>query len=808
MPKSSKKRKEKVADFSKAKLKLGKGKAVPSNAIDTSFKARSIFLPSQSIVVDKDATEPTTKRQLTFGDLVSHLKHYNSGTRKDALLGFRELFESHWDLVAPSLTTLVNAFVKIFADEASRRWFLPTFVFFNTHQDANVRKQLISFLNWLLPRIPPEDLMPHAPLILLFITSAQTHIFPEIRIDAIRYLDIFLECVPDVVVSGWNEVNGGHGARVLEGYLGILNAGTKYGETEGPLRATSTASVVLTTASKLTVLKSLSKFLEIALRFDSRKDTREDTSHPLDAWFLETAFRSPEDFEMFERRLSIPKNSCNHMWQTHFNADAEWGGIYAPDYPLAEWVSEDFWTLGEVVSSIQTLSQTATGVSGNTAFISHLASTLHSTIIETYLDVAPSVFSPGSTATDTENQLALTVAQIIRTLYYPILRSKQNIEPLHFSNLETIVTYMSTYFPETGRSSQLDSTFEEMNLIFCELISLLVHTSASRDQKTTRKRTQRLGGPFERNKLSIQIGRVMTYITRRLYGEASSPSHIAVQINARAYLACLPTIWGFISNDCSKEMIRAVLDHALKTTSKSTCKGLTVEFVGRLALLGLDPRCTCNLGFNQDADIAQKFEAWVLHLPQVLWELGNTNLPLTQVGHSHTAAYCETPLLIVRRWLQTILCVLLRILQSNSKGAQGPPSEMIQSLQSRLIPYFFIDHPTRGAMVGPYKKLPPMETRPTWSESSLTSRPTRPTSSSRVRLLALDVVVSALVYSSGCKGAIGRSARSKGPFMQKEVSAPASSPTEGLIRAVGEAVSGEVEYDYWIHVSRFAQSFK
>lgn len=60
MPKSAKKKKDKVADFSvdtpslfhdghsadvffrvqKAKLKLGKGKAAANNAIDTSFKAR------------------------------------------------------------------------------------------------------------------------------------------------------------------------------------------------------------------------------------------------------------------------------------------------------------------------------------------------------------------------------------------------------------------------------------------------------------------------------------------------------------------------------------------------------------------------------------------------------------------------------------------------------------------------------------------------------------------------------------------------------------------------------------------------
>jgi pre-rRNA-processing protein IPI1 len=87
---------------------------------------------------------------------------------------------------------------------------------------------------------------PHSPLLLLFTTSAQTHIFPEIRIDAIRFLDIFLEVMPDIVVAGWTEradTRGQvHGGRVLEGYLGILNAGTTYGESGGNSRFSSLLS--------------------------------------------------------------------------------------------------------------------------------------------------------------------------------------------------------------------------------------------------------------------------------------------------------------------------------------------------------------------------------------------------------------------------------------------------------------------------------------------------------------------------------------------------------------------------------------
>lgn len=77
------------------------------------------------------------------------------------------------------------------------------------------------------------DLIPHVPLLLLFASSAQTHIFPEIRIDAVRFLDLLLDAAPESVVCGWNESGHGHGKRVLEGYLGILSAGTKFGGAEG-----------------------------------------------------------------------------------------------------------------------------------------------------------------------------------------------------------------------------------------------------------------------------------------------------------------------------------------------------------------------------------------------------------------------------------------------------------------------------------------------------------------------------------------------------------------------------------------------
>lgn len=70
---------------------------------------------------------------------------------------------------------------------------------------------------------------------MLFTISALSHIFPEIRVDAVRFVDILLELIPDVVVGDWisssvektgeTSAQGASsgGRRILEGYLALLD---------------------------------------------------------------------------------------------------------------------------------------------------------------------------------------------------------------------------------------------------------------------------------------------------------------------------------------------------------------------------------------------------------------------------------------------------------------------------------------------------------------------------------------------------------------------------------------------------------
>ncbi|KAJ7492529.1 hypothetical protein FB451DRAFT_1218647 [Mycena latifolia] len=680
MPKSAKKRKDKAADFSKAKLKLGKGKKLASNAIDTSFKARSIALPSQSITVDKDSNTPTTKRRLTFDDLIVHLKHYNAGTRKDAIAGLRELLDAHPEILESSLTTLINAAVRVVGDE-----------------DATVRKSLLEFFVWIFPRIPTENLVPHATALLLFTTSAQTHIFPEIRVDAIRFLNLLLEYIPEATVAGWNQNGTENGSRVLEGYLGILSAGTKFGETDGPMKATSTASVVLTSGSKLAVLQSLSTFLRWAVSSPSPssqdRDRLESSSvSPIDTWYLASWFRTPEAYGVFNQLLQPrhfpPDNGpVQKTWQEEADLELE-GDCTCPFSLLSPSGSQ--WTFQQLSDIVDNAGKTANEDGDDSIFVRHLARTLHSTLVSTFLDCAPSVFSPNGKVDETQAKLIVAVAEIIRHMYGAILQSTSETESERragaCADLKSILGYMSPYFPfklSGLREIKTEQLFQALNLIYCELTSLLILTS---EVSSTRRDQHGIPGQAgTKNSLQAQTERVSDYVVELLNGASLSTSQLGRPLTQTAYTALLPTIWSLINNanpnmhDISTNVLQATIEHGSRTSSKSALKQVTIEFIARIILLDNESQFQGHLNF--DANIAEKVAEWLNHLPRCLWELGSTNLAATEI----------------------ILRFLIILCQRRSRLANA---QTLASLRLQIVPYFSITHPVRGQIPGPYSKLP------------------------------------------------------------------------------------------------------
>ncbi|KIY47008.1 hypothetical protein FISHEDRAFT_46092 [Fistulina hepatica ATCC 64428] len=701
MPKSSKKRKDKAADFTKAKLKLGKGKQLPSNAVDTSFKAGSIALPMQSIVAQKDNDEPMTKRKLTLVDLLSHIKHYSPIVRKgksssdwsylDAIFGLRELLEHNPKTLEASLNGVMSACVKAIGDE-----------------DAGVRKALLSFFAWLIPKLPvvrplnrhlagvmsfiriKDALVPYSSMLVLFTTSAQTHIFPEIRIDAVRFIDILLEHIPEVVVSGWDEGSGKHGSHVLEGYLGILNAGTKFSDHEGPVQATSTSSVVLTPASRLIVLNSLARFLRKCVMLHDVSDQHFGPTCPTS--FFKYIFSDDAAFQSFERDLQPWLHQANRqglrLWTEEPIPEEE-----CPVYGDLECLSRNpRWTLADLEYAVcAATSASADGPSVNFLFACRLARSLHSTLVSTFLDYAPSVFTPGGNPSEIEMQLVSAVADIARSLYGSIFRASASSisdSAAAAEDLRSILGYMAPYFPFTPSPKsdvKQQKIFQDLNLLFCQMVSFkLLSAPTAGSSKPSGKRTN------EALIAAAEI-RVQEFIVQFLRGQETSMGQIARPPTVGAYASMVPTIWSLINVPSSQktatrgeedalDIVVAVLEHATKTISKSSVKQLTVEFVARLALLETDWQYRGNFSLL-GAGRQRALNAWIESLPKTLWELGSNNLALTEI----------------------ILRFLLRFVQR-----QPLRSPIVAStLCPRMEPYFCIMHPTRGRIVGPFPKLPP-----------------------------------------------------------------------------------------------------
>lgn len=142
--------------------------------------------------------------------------------------------------------------------------------------------------------------------------------------------------------------------------------------------------------------------------------------------------------------------SVHRVWQAKVESDAENLVQHFPQVENA--LTGEPWTLdGLSLSDLKTFLGTQehdstsqstridfvavssvifSGDAGHQTFLTqHLVNTLQSTIVETYLDFAPSAFSPSTSPSETELQLVITVVQIAQCLYQYIMQSSgsQNV---------------------------------------------------------------------------------------------------------------------------------------------------------------------------------------------------------------------------------------------------------------------------------------------------------------------------------------------------------------------------------------------
>lgn len=167
MAKVSKSVREKRKDFAKTKLKVGKSKQLPANHTDTTFRTKAVVLPKQSVT-----QEATVKEARSISHYLALLSHKSGDIRRDALQQLTAHLTAHPPHLSTIITPILQAISPLIIDDTS-----------------SVRAALLELFRSVLRKLPGRVLNAHTDHLLLYISSAMTHISPSIRADSTRFLE-------------------------------------------------------------------------------------------------------------------------------------------------------------------------------------------------------------------------------------------------------------------------------------------------------------------------------------------------------------------------------------------------------------------------------------------------------------------------------------------------------------------------------------------------------------------------------------------------------------------------------------------
>ncbi|KAG8883076.1 hypothetical protein FRB99_004620, partial [Tulasnella sp. 403] len=390
-------------------------------------------------------------------------------------------------------------------------------------EEHTVRKSLLQLYTQVFPLLSPESLLPHAGQFLLHTISALSSIFADIRIDAISFLDLLMEHVPQVFVREQQ--------RVLDAYLSLLNLKSKVGDATSP--AVSAAAANLSSASKSTIFKSLIKFLRVIIASSESAPSSFDNTNPrhIPIWFLRSSFVTEDAYHCFVNVLREGPSHKVVTWQEEVDDAAEEDGI---EQNAASWAfpwtsNRDTWSLDDLQSDLKAEENEDTW-GARFQPVLEIGKVVHSLLISTFLDIAPGIFISGTKAVHTgsiekEVEVLWAVGTLASLVYGSILRrsveaSAVEAGRVYRENLKSILDRMAAFFPfgvelDVRRDLKSEQLFNELNLAYCEMSSLLV-LIGSGSRKGKEKAITATGAE---NMLDPQLRAVGDWVVKVLRGE-------------------------------------------------------------------------------------------------------------------------------------------------------------------------------------------------------------------------------------------------------------------------------------------------
>ncbi|PKI82527.1 rRNA processing protein [Malassezia vespertilionis] len=642
------KKRKAPTDFKKTRQKLGKGKQLASNATNTTFKAKSIALPQQSVTLDRSGSI-RTRRNHTLQDLVQNTRHHAHGARKDAVHGLIELATTYPGFLEQEAPSMLHPVFPLVGDD-----------------NPAVRAAVAQYLKCALAMLTAAQFAPFLSTALLFITSALSHIRMAVRFDALRVLNLVLEHAGVQVTTGWQRaldsgVGEAHGQRILQAFFAMLGVAGDAArrKVQGAPSATpgSTSSIDLQPGDRLHVLRSLARFLHCATE-------RAQCGAQIPLWPFQSALGSASELEDFA-----------HLFDHARGIDVL--------QPFLERSLLGYAAFQAPMGMADAILQGARATQGQAPVSAHeqLAHLLHASLLATLLDALPAALAPEGVVHDVHLELVVEILSIFAVLWREIvtdyLAAQGTPAPLAIlAQLHRFLSHLAPHFPIQPDSARKEgaNTLLHLNAVYCELVALYMIAQAQAPQKKS--------APVQ------HIDRTISYLAAQLAHDDSA-------LSPEQYQSLIPTFWLLLTGPEYAEqraLMESLLRHAMKLPTTSPVKPLAFEFLARLATL----HTYTSLRVPMDAvhGAQSVWHDWLLSLPRTLWEAA------TQAASKKSA---DTRL--ERMELAVLILQFLRRCLVQEDGVVFT-TETLAALAKPLTPFFAMQHPSRGTIPGPVARLP------------------------------------------------------------------------------------------------------
>lgn len=521
-----------------------------------------------------------------------------------------------------------------------------------------MRKALHDFTGWYLSRLPAVALSPYLPMLTLQIASGLSHIFPAIRLDTCRIVLLLLEQHADGLIGTWpsrppstNTLVGT--STVFDG----LRLAAGLGEEKG------NAGYRLSGANKLVILRTLRTFISHALERDS--GSKSDKAI-LGQWTLHNLDVLPAD-----EQFSLGVYDWALEWRDPLRADASGEGAGAE------------------------LESTYTA--------------LHSLLLSTFMESAPSAFAPSGSSDETALSLCAECAELVRLFANALLTSYGPPDPAVRALFGDFLKRMTGWFPFDKRpASPAADTLFALSLNYARLATLLAPAPPKVVPKREgwRARVRAIEAAWATMRPSAPSGERGKKEGGRKANDAAlaaaadwvvdaltpSSDALAPQLPAQGYADLLPVVWSLLllPPDGETSMLEALVSATLKQGGATAKRRASDALLMKVVRTHEDAFSRDPLFVPLSSPARSLMAQWIGSIPRTLWELGNRDAQASAA----------------------LLHFLLEV--SPSRRRFEAPYSLVAvdgALAGKLAPFFHLVHPSRGAMEGPWAQLPAQEQR-------------------------------------------------------------------------------------------------